>query len=94
MSTYTDGKPPADAVWFCKWLEESSNDFRVQKSLLGAVKYAVFGLGNSLYKDNFNMVCYHVHYIAGWGVAAVVLGAHKVDPERGASLRSKGNILY
>ncbi|XP_031549192.1 S-adenosyl-L-methionine-dependent tRNA 4-demethylwyosine synthase TYW1-like isoform X2 [Actinia tenebrosa] len=60
VSTYTDGQPPEDAVWFCKWLEESSNDFRVQKSLLGGVKYAVFGLGNSLYKDNFNMVAKNI----------------------------------
>lgn len=51
-----DGKPPESAEWFCKWLEEASNDFRVQKSLLSGLNYSVFGLGNSLYKDKFNMV--------------------------------------
>jgi len=51
-----DGKPPDSAEWFCKWLEEASNDFRVQKSLLSGLDYAVFGLGNSLYKERFNMV--------------------------------------
>lgn len=51
-----DGKPPESAEWFCKWLEEASNDFRVQKSLLSGLDYAVFGLGNSLYKERFNMV--------------------------------------
>ena len=56
ISTYADGKPPESAEWFCKWLEEASNDFRVQKSLLSGLDYAVFGLGNSLYKERFNMV--------------------------------------
>lgn len=56
ISTYVDGKPPESAEWFCKWLEEASNDFRVQKSLLSGLDYSVFGLGNSLYKDKFNMV--------------------------------------
>ncbi|XP_071946298.1 S-adenosyl-L-methionine-dependent tRNA 4-demethylwyosine synthase TYW1-like isoform X2 [Antedon mediterranea] len=56
ISTYTDGQPPEDAVWFYKWLEESTNDFRVQKTLLNGVKYAVFGLGNSDYKNNYNLV--------------------------------------
>lgn len=90
VSTYTDGQPPKDAVWFCKWLEESSTDFRVQKSLLGAVKYAVFGLGNSQYKDNFNVVCYHYFTLyCRWGVA------QDVDPGRGASLRIKReNIIF
>ncbi|XP_046390590.1 S-adenosyl-L-methionine-dependent tRNA 4-demethylwyosine synthase TYW1-like [Ischnura elegans] len=56
VSTYTDGSPPESASWFFKWLEEASNDFRVQKTLLKGMKYAVFGLGNSLYGDNFNKV--------------------------------------
>ena len=61
ISTYVDGKPPESAEWFYKWLEEASHDFRVQKSLLQNLDYAVFGLGNSLYEDKFNMVS--VHYI-------------------------------
>ena len=56
ISTYVDGKPPENAEWFYKWLEEAANDFRVQKSLLQDLDYAVFGLGNSLYEENFNMV--------------------------------------
>ncbi|XP_076816454.1 S-adenosyl-L-methionine-dependent tRNA 4-demethylwyosine synthase TYW1-like isoform X2 [Clavelina lepadiformis] len=55
ISTYTDGKPPQDAIWFCQWLNEASNDFRIQKSLLLGMQYAVFGLGNSLYSDHYNM---------------------------------------
>ena len=56
ISTYVDGNPPDSAEWFYKWLEEASNDFRVQKSLLHGLNYAVFGLGNSLYEDKFNLV--------------------------------------
>jgi len=56
ISTYVDGNPPESATWFYKWLEEASNDFRVQKSLLKDLDYVVFGLGNSLYEGNFNMV--------------------------------------
>ncbi|RMX47239.1 hypothetical protein pdam_00012924 [Pocillopora damicornis] len=56
VSTYVDGKPPESVQWFYKWLEEAANDFRVQKSLLQGLNYAVFGLGNSLYEDKFNLV--------------------------------------
>ena len=59
ISTYIDGNPPDSVKWFYKWLEEASHDFRVQKSLLKDLNYAVFGLGNSLYEDNFNMVGCH-----------------------------------
>lgn len=56
ISTYTEGAPPDSAAWFYKWLEESAKDFRVQHSLLKGLKFAVFGLGNSLYSDYFNTV--------------------------------------
>uniref|UniRef100_F6V9G2 S-adenosyl-L-methionine-dependent tRNA 4-demethylwyosine synthase TYW1 n=1 Tax=Ciona intestinalis TaxID=7719 RepID=F6V9G2_CIOIN len=56
VSTYTDGVPPLTCKWFCQWLHEASNDFRVNKSILAGMKYAVFGLGNSLYSDNYNTV--------------------------------------
>lgn len=56
VSTYTDGAPPDSAKWFCQWLSEAVDDFRVQKSLLSGVKFAVFALGNSLYADHYNSV--------------------------------------
>lgn len=56
ISTFQDGLPPETAQWFCKWLEEASCDFRMSKSLLKGLKYAVFGLGNSLYQPKFNKV--------------------------------------
>jgi tRNA wybutosine-synthesizing protein 1 len=54
LSTYTDGVPPESASWFCQWLREAKDDFRVHKSLLSGVHYAAFGLGNSLYGENYN----------------------------------------
>ncbi|NWY20951.1 TYW1 synthase, partial [Aphelocoma coerulescens] len=56
VATYTEGQPPESAAWFCKWLEEAANDFRVGKSFLQGLRYAVFGLGNSAYVDHYNMV--------------------------------------
>ncbi|XP_060595141.1 S-adenosyl-L-methionine-dependent tRNA 4-demethylwyosine synthase TYW1-like, partial [Ruditapes philippinarum] len=56
VSTYTDGTPTESAAWFCKWLEETSTDFRVEKTLLHNLQYCVFGLGNSLYSDHYNVV--------------------------------------
>ncbi|XP_040280749.1 S-adenosyl-L-methionine-dependent tRNA 4-demethylwyosine synthase TYW1-like [Bufo bufo] len=56
VATYTDGLPPEGAEWFCKWLEEASNDFRFGKTFLKDLRYAVFGLGNSVYSSHFNTV--------------------------------------
>ncbi|XP_062363338.1 S-adenosyl-L-methionine-dependent tRNA 4-demethylwyosine synthase TYW1-like [Cinclus cinclus] len=56
VATYTDGQPPESAAWFCKWLEEAASDFRIGKSFLQGLRYAVFGLGNSAYVDHYNTV--------------------------------------
>ncbi|XP_063809829.1 S-adenosyl-L-methionine-dependent tRNA 4-demethylwyosine synthase TYW1-like [Pseudophryne corroboree] len=56
VATYTDGLPPESAEWFCKWLEEASNDFRFGKTFLKGLRYAVFGLGNSVYSSHYNTV--------------------------------------
>lgn len=55
ISTYSEGDPPESAKWFCKYLREASDDFRVQKSMLKSLRFTVFGLGNSIYED-------HGHY--------------------------------
>lgn len=62
ISTYTDGQPPEGSEWFCKWLEESSTDFRISKTLLKGLHFAVFGLGNSLYKENYNAVSKKINH--------------------------------
>ena len=53
-STHSEGTPPESAKYFFDWLRETADDFRVQHSLLADVRFAVFGLGNSLYSDHFN----------------------------------------
>lgn len=56
VATYTDGQPTENAEWFCKWLEEASTDFRYGKTFLKGLRYAVFGLGNSVYAGHYNTV--------------------------------------
>ncbi|XP_058489439.1 S-adenosyl-L-methionine-dependent tRNA 4-demethylwyosine synthase TYW1 [Solea solea] len=56
LATYTDGQPTENAEWFCKWLEEASTDFRYGKTYLKGLRYAVFGLGNSVYVGHYNTV--------------------------------------
>ncbi|XP_063002599.1 S-adenosyl-L-methionine-dependent tRNA 4-demethylwyosine synthase TYW1-like [Elgaria multicarinata webbii] len=56
VATYTEGKPTENAAWFCKWLGEAASDFRVGKTHLKGLRYAVFGLGNSLYAEHYNTV--------------------------------------
>ena len=56
VATYTDGEPAESAAWFCKWLEEAANDFRFGRTHLKGLRYAVFGLGNSVYVDHYNTV--------------------------------------
>ncbi|NXW82645.1 TYW1 synthase, partial [Alopecoenas beccarii] len=56
VATYTDGQPTESAAWFCKWLEEAAHDFRFGKTYLKGLRYAVFGLGNSVYVDHYNTV--------------------------------------
>jgi len=55
-STYAEGSPPENARWLYTCLEDSANDFRVPKTFLQNFRYAVFGLGNSLYSDHYNLV--------------------------------------
>ena len=57
MQAVSDATPPFNVNrWFCQWLDESSTDFRVGAEPLSSLSFAVFGCGNSLYTDHFNMV--------------------------------------
>uniref|UniRef100_A0A4W5P7I1 tRNA-yW synthesizing protein 1 homolog (S. cerevisiae) n=1 Tax=Hucho hucho TaxID=62062 RepID=A0A4W5P7I1_9TELE len=51
LALYTDGQPTENAEWFCKCLEEASIDFRYGKTFLKGLRYAMFGLGNSVSKN-------------------------------------------
>ncbi|NXL93375.1 TYW1 synthase, partial [Alectura lathami] len=56
VATHTDGQPADSAAWFCRWLEEAASDFRFGRTYLRGLRYAVFGLGNSVYVDHYNTV--------------------------------------
>ncbi|XP_022095801.1 S-adenosyl-L-methionine-dependent tRNA 4-demethylwyosine synthase-like [Acanthaster planci] len=73
VATYSEGKPTESAAWFCRWLEEATTDFRVHKSLLRGLKYAVFGLGNSLYEGHYNQVARDVdRWLSTLSASAIV----------------------
>ncbi|GAV05671.1 hypothetical protein RvY_15766 [Ramazzottius varieornatus] len=55
LSTWTDGTPPSSARWFSLWTNDAVDDFRVSKTFLKDLRFAVFGLGNSVY-DHYNKV--------------------------------------
>jgi len=56
VPTYTDGTPNEETLGFYNWLEDVSNDFRISKVFLQNVKYAIFGLGDKNYGENFATV--------------------------------------
>jgi len=56
VSTYTDGTPAKDGKVFHDWLEDTSQDHRVERTFLSGVQYGVFGCGNSVYGTHFNTV--------------------------------------
>lgn len=56
VSTYVDGSPPDEATWFHDWLKDTYADFRVHRYYLQGLCYAVYGLGDSAYSDNYNKV--------------------------------------
>ncbi|KAG8263470.1 S-adenosyl-L-methionine-dependent tRNA 4-demethylwyosine synthase [Homalodisca vitripennis] len=56
LPTHSEGTPPPTAAWFYKWLGESASDFRYDKTSFKNLHYAVFGLGNSSYREHYNVV--------------------------------------
>lgn len=52
-STWIDGSAPETAKRFVESLRDLVHDFRVSKSLLSKLKFAVFGLGGAIYGGNF-----------------------------------------
>lgn len=74
ISTYEGGHPPADAAWFCQWLDDMATDFRVGNAALTTARMAVFGCGSSVYGSNFNAVARRVEK------QLRVLGAERLAP--------------
>ena len=81
LATYTEGTPTESAKWFYQWLEDVRYDFRVSKTALAKMNYAVFGLGHSEYQENFNAVAKKVdlwlHGLGGNRVLRLGLGDQK-----------------
>ncbi|KAG6555532.1 hypothetical protein Mapa_002767 [Marchantia paleacea] len=55
-STWSEGKAPKNGSYLLQWLDESSEDFRVGSGLLQNCSVAIFGVGSSVYGENFNAV--------------------------------------
>ncbi|KAI3354018.1 hypothetical protein L3Q82_018576 [Scortum barcoo] len=92
VATYTDGQPTENAEWFCKWLEEASTDFRYGKTYLKGLRYAVFGLGNSVYVGHYNTVGKNVDkwlwMLSGMRIMTRVEGDCNVVKSRNGSIQA------
>lgn len=53
LSTWTGGVPAKDGVLFCNWVKDMASDFRISKKWLSRVRFAVFGLGNTEYDEDY-----------------------------------------
>lgn len=51
MPTWEDGAPPPNGAVWAQWLKEQALDFRVDRTWLRSLKYAVYGCGNQEYGD-------------------------------------------
>ncbi|KAJ3014650.1 S-adenosyl-L-methionine-dependent tRNA 4-demethylwyosine synthase [Thoreauomyces humboldtii] len=68
LSTYSEGTPTDDAAWFYSWLEDVRFDHRVEKECMKGLRFAVFGLGDSVYEENYCTVAKRVdEYVAFLG---------------------------
>ncbi|KAJ1982738.1 Fe-S oxidoreductase [Dimargaris cristalligena] len=52
LATYNVENP---TEWFLKWLEDAKYDFRLGNECLAHLRFAVFGLGDSAYGDEFGI---------------------------------------
>lgn len=74
VSTWTGGVPPEEGKVFFQWLKDMVDDFRVSRTWLSSVKFAVFGLGHAEYDDNF---CQAARDLDSW---LAQLGAQRIAP--------------
>ncbi|KNC96529.1 uncharacterized protein SPPG_08117 [Spizellomyces punctatus DAOM BR117] len=85
LSTYTEGSPTEDAAWFYQWLEDTRFDHRVNKQCMKSLRFAVFGLGDSVYEENYCTVAKRVDKwigeLAGRRICPLALGDKSDDTE-------------
>ncbi|TPX53754.1 hypothetical protein PhCBS80983_g06184 [Powellomyces hirtus] len=65
LSTYSEGTPTEDAQWFSTWLEDSRFDHRVDRQCMRNLRFAVFGLGDSVYGEHYCTVSKRVDKYLG-----------------------------
>lgn len=53
LSSYPEGCLSEDGSWFQTWLYDTAFDFRVPRNALEKLNYAVFGLGDSSFGEDF-----------------------------------------
>ncbi|VDP00147.1 unnamed protein product [Soboliphyme baturini] len=56
VSTFINGFPPENCRWFFTWVNDAASDFRYDHHLLHKLKFAVFGIGDSVYGEDYNKV--------------------------------------
>jgi len=84
-STWIDGEPPVACRGFFDYLKDVAYDFRVSKSLLSRVRYAIFGLGGELYNNNFckapRDMHLHMNMLGATPLADITVGDDASDLE-------------
>lgn len=55
LSTYSGGSAPESARFFCQWLREAVDDSRIDSDFLSNTRFAVVGLGDSAYEEDYNV---------------------------------------
>ncbi|KAI9000257.1 hypothetical protein BC832DRAFT_562912 [Gaertneriomyces semiglobifer] len=85
LSTFSEGTPTDDAAWFYQWLEDTRFDHRYDSTYMRKLRYAVFGLGDSVYEENYCAVAKRVdqylHEMSGKRLCPLGLGDKSDDTE-------------
>ena len=61
VCSQSGGSPPPNAAWLVRWLRETAEDFRAGALLFQRTRFAVFGVGDRAYGDDFNGCAREVH---------------------------------
>ena len=61
VCSQSGGPPPPNAAWLVRWLRETAEDFRAGALLFQRTRFAVFGVGDRAYGDDFNGCAREVH---------------------------------
>ncbi len=61
VCSQSGGSPPPNAAWLVRWLRETAEDFRAGALLFQRTRFAVFGVGDRAYGEDFNGCAREVH---------------------------------